>query len=39
VEAAVREVAQSRDVIIREAEPAGEGGDRPEGVGQELADR
>jgi hypothetical protein len=33
VEAATREVAKSLDVIIREAEPAGEGGE------QELAAR
>jgi MscS family membrane protein len=39
VEAATREVAQSLDVIIREPEPAGEGGHRPAGVGQELAAR
>jgi hypothetical protein len=39
VEATTREVAQSLDVIVREAERAGEGGDRPGGVGQELASR
>src|SRR5262249_10978281 len=36
-EAATREVAQSLDVIIREAGPAGEGGGPPGGVGHELA--
>jgi MscS family membrane protein len=39
VEAATRELAQSLAVIIREAEPDTEGGDRPGGVGQELASR
>jgi hypothetical protein len=37
-EAAAREVGQSFDVIIREAGPTGEVGDRP-GGGQELAAR
>jgi MscS family membrane protein len=35
VEAATREVAQSLDVIIREAEPDAEGDRRPGGAGQE----
>jgi MscS family membrane protein len=39
VEAATREVAQSLDVIIREAEPDAAGDHRPGGVGQELAAR
>ena len=39
VETATREVAQSLDVIIREAGPAAEEGPRPGGVGQELAAR
>jgi MscS family membrane protein len=39
VEAATREVARSLDVIIREEEPAGEGGHHTGGIGQELAAR
>jgi len=39
VETATREVAQSLDVIIREAEPDAEGDHRPGDVGQELASR
>jgi hypothetical protein len=39
VEAAAREVGRSLDVIIREEEPAGEGGHRPGGVGRALATR
>jgi hypothetical protein len=39
VEAATREVAQSLDGIIREAESDAEGDDRAGSVGQELAAR
>src|SRR5262249_12243649 len=39
VEKTTRQVAQSLDVVIREEEPAGEGGHRPGALGQELTAR